>query len=353
MLSQLQQALYQQQEFDALLITSPANRHYATGFPSSAGVCLITRKNGWFFTDFRYIEAAQANIQDFRIEQVKGGYAKMVNAACKEDGVSCIGYEESAMVCSEYAEWKSLLCCPMVSMKNLISDLRKVKSRTEIECCAAAQRIAERALKEVLNDIRPGVTERFLAARLTFLMLSYGGEKMSFDPIVVSGTKSSLPHGVPDDKPLEAGDFVVMDFGCTCGGYCSDMTRTVAVSHYTDEMARIYEIVLDAQRAGIRAARAGVKGRFVDQAARKVIADAGYGGYFGHSFGHGIGLDIHELPLAAPNALEILQSGNLISAEPGIYLPGKFGVRIEDMLLITENGSENLTKAPKQLIVCG
>ena len=139
----------------------------------------------------------------------------------------------------------------------------------------------------------------------------------------------------------------------TRGGYCSDMTRTVAVSHYTDEMAQVYQIVLDAQRAGIEAARAGVRGRFVDHAARKVIADAGYGEYFGHSFGHGIGLDIHELPLAAPSGMEILKSGNIISAEPGIYLPGKFGVRIEDMLLITENGSENLTKAPKQLTVCG
>ena len=353
MLKQLQEALCRQEEFDALLITSEANRRYATGFPSSAGVCLITRKNGWFFTDFRYIEAAQAKIRDFRIEQVKGGYAKMVNAACEADGVSCIGYEESALICSEYAEWEKLLHCPMVPMKELISDLRKVKSRWEADCCIEAQRIAERALEEVLNDIRPGVTERFLAARLTFLMLAYGGEKMSFDPIVVSGAKSSLPHGVPDDKPLEAGDFVVMDFGCTRGGYCSDMTRTVAVSHYTDEMAQVYQIVLDAQRAGIEAARAGVRGRFVDHAARKVIADAGYGEYFGHSFGHGIGLDIHELPLAAPSGMEILKSGNIISAEPGIYLPGKFGVRIEDMLLITENGSENLTKAPKQLTVCG
>ncbi|MGN1031379.1 MAG: M24 family metallopeptidase, partial [Butyricicoccaceae bacterium] len=240
MLEQLQQALRAQKDFDALLITSAANRRYATGFPSSAGVCLITRTHGWFFTDFRYIEAARKKIRGFRVAQVQGGYARMVNTACEEDGVRRVAYEETAMICAEHTEWEQCLEAELVPMGSLISDLRMVKSRQEVDCCIEAQRIAERALEEVLNDIRPGVTERFLAARLTFLMLAYGGEKMSFDPIVVSGQKSSLPHGVPDDKPLEAGDFVVMDFGCTRGGYCSDMTRTVAVGHYTDEMAQVY-----------------------------------------------------------------------------------------------------------------
>lgn len=227
-----------------------------------------------------------------------------------------------------------------------------MKTQEQIDCCIAAQRIAERALEETLNDIHVGVTEKHLAALLTFRMLDYGGENMSFEPIVVSGAKSSMPHGVPSDKKIEAGDFVTMDFGCTVEGYCSDMTRTVAVEYATDEMQKVYDTVLQAQAAGIAAAKAGVIGNAVDRAARDVIQQAGYGQYFGHSFGHGIGLDIHETPLASPTYHKPLAAGNIISAEPGIYLPGKFGVRIEDMLCITENGCRNLTNAPKYLTIC-
>lgn len=353
MLKQIQDVLCAS-DVDALLLTSPQNRRYATGFPSTAGVCLIDRKGGYLFTDFRYIEAARQRAGgQFTVEQVQGSYAKMVNDVCARDGVRTLAFEEGYMTCGDHAQWQRALNARLEPMGRLLSSLREVKTPREVDCCVAAQRIAERALAEVLNDIRAGVTEKHLAARLTYYMLDYGGEAMSFEPIVVSGAKSSMPHGVPSDKPLEAGDFVTMDFGCTVEGYCSDMTRTVAVGYATDEMRRVYDVVLEAQRAGIAAARPGVSGREVDRAARAVIEQAGYGACFGHSFGHGIGLDIHETPVAAPNNTALLAAGNIISAEPGIYLPGKFGVRIEDMLCITPDGCRNLTNAPKELVICG
>ena len=214
-----------------------------------------------------------------------------------------------------------------------------------------AQRIAERALEEILGEIRPGVTEKEIAARLQYLMLHFGAEDMSFDPIVVSGPNGSLPHGVPSEKTIERGEFVTMDFGCVYHGYCSDMTRTVAVGSADEEMRRVYETVLAAQKAGIAAARAGATGKAVDGAARSVIAEAGYGAYFGHSFGHGVGVEIHEAPNATPGNDKPLPAGAVISAEPGIYLPGRMGVRIEDVIVLTEEGCVNLTRAPKELLI--
>ena len=181
--------------------------------------------------------------------------------------------------------------------------------------------------------------------------MKHGGEGNSFDPIAVTGKNSSMPHGVPGDTLVQNGDFVTMDFGCLKYGYCSDMTRTVAVGYATDEMKNVYDTVLRAQLAGIKAAEAGVTGRSIDKAARDVIADAGYGEYFGHSFGHSLGLDIHEAPPAAPSVETIMPVGAVISAEPGIYLPGKFGVRIEDVLILREGGCENITHADKNLII--
>lgn len=353
MLKKIQNAL-RQAGVDAVLLTSPQNRRYATGFPSSAGVCLIDQQAGYLFTDFRYIEAAQrrAGAAGFQVRQVAGSYAKMVNEVTADDAIQTLAFEDAFMTVADFSQWKRALRANMQPMGSLMGDLRMVKTAEEIQCCEAAQRIAERALAETLNDIHAGVTEKHIASLLTYRMLDYGGEAMSFEPIVVSGKKSSMPHGVPSDKQLEAGDFVTMDFGCTVEGYCSDMTRTVAVERYTEKMQQVYDTVLRAQQAGIAAARPGVLGSAVDKAAREVIAAAGYGACFGHSFGHGIGLDIHELPLAAPSYARELAAGHIISAEPGIYLPGEFGVRIEDMLVITQDGCRDLTNAPKTLTIC-
>ena len=186
---------------------------------------------------------------------------------------------------------------------------------------------------------------------MQYLMLAGGAENMSFDPIVASGPNGSMPHAVPTDRKIQEGDFVTMDFGCIYQGYCSDMTRTVAVGHVTEEMEKVYHTVLQAQLAGIAAAKAGATGHDVDAAARKVIEDAGYGPYFGHSFGHSVGVEIHEAPNATPANNNPLPLGAAVSAEPGIYLPGRFGVRIEDVLVLQEGGCMDITQAKKDLTI--
>ena len=214
-----------------------------------------------------------------------------------------------------------------------------------------AQAITDEAFKAVLNFIRPGMTEQEIAARLVYEMLRRGGEKVSFDPIVAAGANGSKPHAVPGGTVVETGMFITMDFGCKVNGYCSDMTRTVALGQPTEEMEQVYATVLAAQKAGINAARAWVPGKEVDEAARRIIREAGYGEYFTHSFGHSLGVDIHESPNASPSEDRLLPVGAVISAEPGIYLPGRFGVRIEDVLILKEGGCEDMTQSPKDLIV--
>ena len=338
---------------DAVLLTAAPNRLYASGFPSTAGMALVTRSGAWFFIDSRYIEAAGRQIPGAEVLLVDRdhSYTRRIGDVMQAEGIRVMGFEDAMMSVAEYESLRKALSCELTAASAMMDEIRAVKDAEEIEILIAAQRIAERALQELLNDIRPGVTEQEIAARLEYLMRLYGAEKTSFDTIVVSGAKTSMPHGVPSDKKIEAGDFITMDFGCKLRGYCSDMTRTVAVGHATDEMRKVYQTVLDAQLAGIAAARAGVTGREVDGAARKVIADAGYGAYFGHGFGHGLGVEIHEAPTAAPSYDRPLPAGAVISAEPGIYLPGKMGVRIEDVIVLEEGGCRNITLAPKELLI--
>lgn len=342
-------------DLDAMLLTCAPNRFYASGFASSRtdGIAFVTRERAYYFTDFRYIEAATAQIKGAAVEMVKSdrGYLTLLNEIIAKHGIKRVGYEDAYMTVAEFNTYREKLKCELAPAAKLMTELRMVKDAQEIETLIAAQRIAEKALEEIYNDIRVGVTEKELAARLTYLMLHYGAENMSFDPIVVSGANGSMPHGVPTEKPIADGDFVTMDFGCLYHGYCSDMTRTIAVGHATEEMDKVYHIVLRAQSAGIKRAKAGVSGHEIDAAARDVIAAAGYGEYFGHSFGHGVGVEIHEAPNASPNYMEALPAGAVISAEPGIYLPGKFGVRIEDVIVLSESGCENITRALKELLI--
>lgn len=342
--------------FDALLLTSETSRRYATGFPSTAGVVYLSAKQAVFYTDFRYAEAARAALNAFgefeaREIAVKQSYSDVVNALLEEDGVQRLALEDKTLTHAAFLSWSSTLHADTVPLGDAVEKLRVVKDFREVEQIVRAQRIAEQAFTEVLNDIRVGVTEREIAARLTYLMLHLGAENMSFDPIVVSGANSSKPHGVPGNKKIEAGDFVTMDFGCIANGYCSDMTRTVAVGHATDEMRLVYETVLSAQAAGIAAYQAGVQARNVDAAARSVIADAGYGGAFGHGFGHGVGLEIHEAPTVGQRSETSIPEGAVVTAEPGIYLPGKFGVRIEDMIFVGASHCKDLTLTPKSLLI--
>ena len=342
-------------DLDGMLLTNEANRFYASGFHSAGtdGMALVTPETCYYFTDSRYTEAARRHIQGADIREVGAGrgYSALLQEAVQRHHIRRLGFEDAYMTVREHGFYARALPCELVPAADLLAELRAVKDPEELEILISAQRIAEKALADILNEIRSGVTEKEIAARLQYLMLHYGAEDKSFDPIVVSGPNGSLPHGVPSEKVIQAGEFVTMDFGCVYRGYCSDMTRTVAVGSVTDEMRRVYDTVLAAQLAGIAAAKAGATGRAVDGAAREVIEQAGYGPYFGHSFGHGVGVEIHEGPNATPSNDKPLPAGAVISAEPGIYLPGKLGVRIEDVLYLTEGGCQNLTLAPKELLI--
>ncbi len=343
-----------EKNLDAVLITDEKNQRYATGFPFTDGAVVVARSAAWLITDSRYIEAAVntaaccCTVQMFDREHSR---LSLIQAAFKEAGVQRLGAEEEKLSHAEYLGYEKALGMELLPAQAIFAELRASKSEEEISFMREAQAISERALEEVLRIIKPGMTERQVAAELVYHMLLNGSEGNSFDPIVVTGKKTSMPHGVPGDEVIHEGDFVTMDFGCLKHGYCSDMTRTVAIGHATDEMKNIYGIVLEAQLAGIAAARAGIPGCEIDGAARDVIAKAGYGQYFGHGFGHSLGLDIHELPGANLSGKAIMPVGCVVSAEPGIYIPGKFGVRIEDVMILRENGAEVITKAPKQLTI--
>lgn len=338
---------------DAVLVTGSANRLYATGFPSSAGAALVTGKGSWFVTDCRYIEAARKRITGAEIIEctAERSTRKILAGIVKEKGLKKVGFEERYMTVEEYRLWEKELDCELADANKLLMELRSAKEQGEIDCLIGAQRIAEKALTETLDFIKAGRTEQEISAYLQYRMLCGGAEKMSFEPIVVSGPNGSMPHGVPSAKPVAEGEFITIDFGCVWGGYCSDTTRTVAVGHVTEEMDKVYHTVLQAQLAGIAVAKAGAAGKAVHEAAAKVIGGAGYGEYFGHGFGHGVGVEIHEEPTASERNAKPLPEGAVISAEPGIYIPGRFGVRIEDVLVITRDGNIDITEAPKELII--
>ena len=317
---------------------------------------LITREKAYLFTDSRYIEAAEKSVsKDVEIRQFGAGkrLSELIKNALSECGAEAVGAEEESLPYAAFLRYEELLERKLTGAQSILSELRASKSGEEQGYMRKAQAIAEKALLDVLGIIKPGISEKDIAAEITYRLLKHGGEGNSFDPIAVTGLNSSMPHGVPGDTLVKSGDFVTMDFGCIYNGYCSDMTRTVAVGSASEEMKNVYQTVLMAQRAGIVTARAGIAGKEIDLAARAVIESMGYGEYFGHSFGHSLGLYIHESPSASPLSETVMPVGAVISAEPGIYIPNKFGVRIEDVLILREDGCENITKAPKELMILG
>ena len=337
---------------DAMLVTSAPGEFYAMGFHGE-GVAFITPGKTWYYTDSRYIEAAQALITgaEVALPPKDKGYRKLVAELVKENGVVKLGFEDRYMSVASHTAWTKEVEAEFVPASELLTELRMVKDADELAAMREAQRVTDEALLEILNFIKPGLTESEVAARLTYIMARKGAERNSFDPIVACGPNGSKPHAVPGPAVIQNGQFVTMDFGCVVNGYCSDMTRTVAVGKPSEEMELVYNTVLKAQLAGIAAARAGVTGKEVHEAGAKVIADAGYGEYFGHGFGHSLGIEIHEDPGFHTRNDKPIPAGALLSAEPGIYLPGKFGVRIEDVIMLTEDGCIDITRSPKQLII--
>ena len=347
------QSLLETGEVDALLLTSVYNRLYAAQYRVAEGVAVVTREGAYYFTDSRYIEAAEKNLKGFTVRMTHPGSSEIerINEVIGEHTIKKLGFEENDMTYGDYLRYNEALHAVLVPMQAKIDAFRATKEPWEIELMRKAQAITDRAFAEVITRIKTGMTELELQAELIYCMYKNGGTGLAFDPIVVSGPNTSLPHGVAGERVIQKGDFVTMDFGASYMGYCSDMTRTVAVGYATDEMKHVYDTVLKAQLTAIAATKAGVPGKDIDGTARKVIADAGYGEYFGHGYGHSLGLEIHENPSPNASNVEPLPAGVVCSAEPGIYLPGKFGVRIEDVTLITKDGCEVLTKSPKKLII--
>ena len=339
-------------QLDAMLITSDPGERYALGFHGE-GLVLVTRDHTHYSTDGRYIEAARQQIEGASISLTsrEKGHLTLAAEYIQTHNLEKVGFESGYMSVDEYHTYAEKLPCLLVPAQGLLDGLRSAKDSDELACMRQAQRITDETFAAILGFLRPGLTEQEVAARLVYEMLLRGADKVSFDPIVATGPNGSKPHAIPGDTVIENGMFVTMDFGCMYGGYCSDMTRTVAVGQPSEEMVLVYNTVLQAQLAGIAAARAGIPGADIDAAARQVIAQAGYGKYFSHSFGHSLGLEIHESPNASPAESTIMPVGAVVSAEPGIYLPGRFGVRIEDVLVLNEEGCEIITASPKELIV--
>lgn len=342
-------------KIDAFYITSPENHLYSCGFNNPDGQVLITKNNSYVFADFRYIEAAKRECGE-GFEVVMPSAQKNVNALLKEyteeNGVKALGFEESFMNVKEHSTLTELLpSCTLIPSDSVLTKLRITKTEDEVEKIIKAQRIAEAALEELIPRITYDMTEIDVAAELEYLMKKKGAHGFSFETIAVSGGNSSSPHGVPRNVKLEKG-FLTLDFGALIDGYHSDMTRTLVIGKADDDMKRLYNTVLTAQTAVLEVITEGASNREMDKIARDIIYGAGYEGCFGHGLGHGVGLLIHEAPNLSPmvSPETVLHKGEVVTVEPGIYIEGKYGCRIEDMVYITEGGAINLTKAPKELI---
>ena len=327
-----------------LLVTSPVNVLYLTGFSSSNAAVLVGPDRARLYTDFRYIERARAAEG---VEAVETPRAVLPALAEILDGT--IGFEADHVT---YAGWQTLGAngLALVPTQGVVEALRTIKEPAELDAIRAAAEISDRAFEALAQERFTGRTERELAWRLDQLLHDFGGEGPAFETIVAAGENGSRPHAIPGDRPIESGTLVTIDAGTTVGGYRSDCTRTFSTGDLPDELARIYDVCLAAQEAGVAAVRAGVTGVEGDAAARRVIEAAGYGKRFGHGLGHGVGLNIHEAPTLRPESTDTLVAGNTVTIEPGIYLPGAGGVRIEDLVTVTEDGCERLTRFTKDLI---
>lgn len=340
-------------EMQGLLLTGSANRQYATGAIIDEGMCLVTASGAWYFTDSRYIETARNQLPGVQVEEVdrEHSYPSLIQSVLDAESICVLGVEEESLTHGEFTRLSNKLSAELCPCQKRIDALRASKEPWEQEIMIKAQKIADTVFSEILTVIREGMTEKDLEAELIYRLYRAGAEGLSFPPIVVSGPNSSMPHGVAGKRVLQNGDFITMDFGIRLGGYCSDMTRTVALGSVSPKMREVYDTVLRAQLAGIEFARAGRTGKEIDGAARSIITQTGYGGNFGHSYGHSLGLEIHEAPNCSPSNDAPIPAGAVISAEPGIYLPGEFGVRIEDVVIVTENGTHNITGSTKELII--
>lgn len=336
------------------LITSDVSRRYFCGFKSSAGVILVTKYGSYLIIDSRYFDKAQQRVTDCEVVLMDDLRSQLLDLLIKHN-ITKLSVESAYMSLREYEEYKDKLYYAELDgsfwLSDRISAMRVIKSDDEVKLIVKAQRIAETAFDRLLDKMRKGMTEKQVAALLNYYIMDSGADDLSFETIAASGVNSASPHAVPTDKPLEEGDFLTLDFGAVYDGYHSDMTRTLVVGNPTPEMEELYNAVLYANLDGLKAVRADVGGKLVDSVARSTLNGwGGYDKYFGHGLGHGVGLEIHEAPTLSRKSTSMLRAGMIVTVEPGAYISGKYGVRIEDMVLVTENGCENLTMTTKNLI---
>lgn len=340
-------------DIDALLVTSSSNRFYLSGFKGSSGVLLITKEDAILVTDFRYKTQAAEQAEGYRVVMHTAPIPEEIAKLTKELSIGKLGFEQDNVTYTTYRTYENQLNTDeteLVPVTGLIEKLRLIKDESEIKIVKDAASIADAAFSHIIEFIRPGLTEREVSNELEFFMRKNGATSSSFDIIVASGYRSALPHGVASDKIIETGELVTLDFGAYYKGYCSDITRTVAIGNVSDELKEIYQVVYDAQMLGMKGIRPGMTGKEADALTRDYIVSKGYGDYFGHSTGHGIGLDVHEGPALSMKSDTILEPGMLVTVEPGIYVSGLGGVRIEDDALITKDGNESLTSSTKSLL---
>ncbi|MCR3923010.1 MAG: aminopeptidase P family protein [Firmicutes bacterium] len=335
---------------DAFLVSNPLNVAYVSGFTGTAGLLLITEKEAYLLTDFRYVEQAQQQAPAFKTIDAKGKLWQVAHTLLVDAGCKILTVEADHLTVDTYEKIVAALDELVVEgIASPVAKLRTIKSPAEIAAITAAQKLTDAAFTHILSFIKPGMREREIALELEFMMRKNGASGLSFEMIVGSGSRAALPHGVASAKELLVGDAVVLDFGCIVNGYCSDMTRTVFVGQASAKQREVYQAVLAAQQAALDKLRAGLSGQQADALARDVLVAAGFGEQFGHGLGHGVGREIHEAPRLSPTAEDILATGMIVTVEPGVYLPGEFGVRIEDMVVIEENGIRNITVSSKEL----
>ena len=334
---------------DAIFLTSRTSHRYFAGFDNEDGALLITKKNAYAFEDFRYIEVAEKQLAGtYNVVMLKGKRSEWLGNILSSENICTLGFEDLHMSVSGYKRLCDDITVKTVPIGDTVNKIREVKTADEIEKMKKAQKLTDMAFEHILGILSTDLTENDVASELEYFMRKNGAEDKSFETISISAEKTSLPHGVPACTKIKKG-FFTMDFGATVDGYHSDMTRTVSIGKADDEMKKLYNTVLEAQLAALEYLKAGVKCSDADKIARDIIYKD-YKGYFGHSLGHSVGLEVHEMPALSPNMDRILVPGNIVTVEPGIYIPSKYGVRIEDMVLILENGIENFTKSPKNLI---
>lgn len=333
----------------AVIISGYPNIFYYSGFTSEDATLVISHENQYIITDSRYTIQAREQAKGFIVEDKANALKKVISQL----NVNQIGYEENHVSMSEYMNLKKIIpqTIEFLPMQSIISKPRKNKDVEEIKRIAEAERLGDEAFLYILKKIKSGKTEREIALELEFFMKKNGASALSFDTIAASGKRSAMPHGTASDKVIEQGDFLTLDFGCVLDGYCSDMTRTVAIGKVSDKLKNIYDIVFKAQAAALREIEEGKKCSEIDFVARNIIQEAGYGENFGHGLGHSVGIEIHESPSFSPKCEEVIENGHVITVEPGIYIDGLGGVRIEDVIAVQEGKCINLTTSPKELIV--